>query len=372
MDRTIVVGASAAGLYAAERLASAGRDVTVVERRPRVDMAPRTLIVTDRMIDILGPGAAAAVVNQVRRFELIANGSVGMVELERPDLVIERSLLVAYLEGRARAGGARFVLGARVTDIDVSGEAISVGIKHDGTQSRLRGRVLVGADGARSRVATRCGWSHPQTVPLVQAIVELPEDSDPETSKVWFRPRETPYFLWSIPEGDGRAAVGIIGTGRSDVRPILDGLLEREGLKAIEHQGAVIPVFDRWVPFHRSVPGGDVYLVGDAAGQVKISTVGGIVTGFRGAAAVVDSILGRGRRSAWGLRRELAAHALIRRSLNRFEEEDYGVLISRLQGDALSSLAAGNRDEAVKLLFRFGRARPGIALKAVATALSRA
>ena len=43
----------------------------------------------------------------------------------------------------------------------------------------------------------------------------------------------------------------------------------------------------------RRVGAGNVYLVGDAAGQVKVSTVGGTVTGLRGAQAVALAILGQ-------------------------------------------------------------------------------
>src|SRR5438874_1773187 len=68
--------------------------------------------------------------------------------------------------------------------------------------------------------------------------------------------------------------------------PISRGRLERflktRRLEPIEFQAAQIPGYARWVPIHQRVGQGDVYLVGDAAGQVKITTVGGIVTGFRG------------------------------------------------------------------------------------------
>ena len=45
-----------------------------------------------------------------------------------------------------------------------------------------------------------------------------------------------------------------------------------------EFQGARIPVYKKWVPVRRQVGNGSVYVVGDAAGQVKVTTVGGIVT----------------------------------------------------------------------------------------------
>jgi len=59
----------------------------------------------------------------------------------------------------------------------------------------------------------------------------------------------------------------------------------------LEWQGARIPVYRKWVPVRRQLGNGEVYLVGDAAAQVKVSTVGGIVTGFRGALGVAQALL---------------------------------------------------------------------------------
>ena len=67
--------------------------------------------------------------------------------------------------------------------------------------------------------------------------------------------------------------------------------MEKRGFKPLGYQGAKIPVYDRWTPVERRVGAGRVFLVGDAAGQVKVSTVGGIVTGFRGAIGVSESIV---------------------------------------------------------------------------------
>ena len=148
---------------------------------------------------------------------------------------------------------------------------------------------MVGADGATSRVARRAGWPPIETVPLVQAIVRFPKDYPPDTTRVWFVPDDTPYFYWLIPESPERAALGIIGEGHETAR-CLARFLEKKQMKPLEWQGARIPVYRRWVPVKRRVGKGEVYLVGDAAAQVKVTSVGGIVTGFRGALGVAHSI----------------------------------------------------------------------------------
>ena len=56
-------------------------------------------------------------------------------------------------------------------------------------------RTVVGADGAVSRVAQAAGWPKPRTVPLLQAMVDLPNGMTPDTVRVWFIPRGHPLFL---------------------------------------------------------------------------------------------------------------------------------------------------------------------------------
>lgn len=102
-----------------------------------------------------------------------------------------------------------------------------------------------------------------------------------------------------------------------------------------------------------------MYLVGDAAGHVKVSTVGGIVTGFRGAMGVVESILNGGAsRKLKELRRELNLHHLIRRMLSRFTQDEYIRLLDLLSPSAQQTLGLITRDETSRLLFHLFRKQP--------------
>jgi len=94
-------------------------------------------------------------------------------------------------------------------------------------------------------------------------------------------------------------------------------------------------------------PGGNVFTVGDAAAQVKATTVGGVVTGLHGAKALAHAILnGRNyHKELRGLKLELRLHLLIRHVLNRFKEEDYDELIAMLDGGLKGILEERTRDE---------------------------
>ena len=157
----------------------------------------------------------------------------------------------------------------------------------------------------------------------------------------------------------------MIGQKRSDVRAYLDAFLAEKNLQAIEYQSAMIPRYSRWIKVHKRIHATDVYLVGDAAGQVKVSTVGGIVTGFRGALGVVESITGTRRRELRYLRWELDAHLLVSKVLHRFTERDYIRLLELLDSGFQRALGARTRDESARLLLDVLRAKPSIALLAL-------
>ncbi len=121
-----VVGGSAAGFFAASLLARAGRAVRVFERAERLDPAPRTLIVTDRMRKLLGPVADRSVVNEIRRFELFTDGRSATIPIDRPDLIIERSQLIRGLAEQARGDGAQVELGRRFVGLEAAPRGVAL------------------------------------------------------------------------------------------------------------------------------------------------------------------------------------------------------------------------------------------------------
>ena len=212
-------------------------------------------------------------------------------------------------------------------------------------------------------MARASGWPAVETVPLVQAIVRRPKDCPEDTTRVWFVPDDTPYFYWLIPESAERAAVGVIGEQGRDTKLAFERFLEKKQLEPLEWQGARIPVYRKWVPVRRQIGNGEVYLVGDAAAQVKVSTVGGIVTGFRGALGVAQALLHKGAsRELRALRRELGTHWLIRRALHHFQQKDYSQLVDLLNASARQSLGEINRDESARLLWNVMRRQPRLLL----------
>ncbi|MGB8476749.1 MAG: NAD(P)/FAD-dependent oxidoreductase [Candidatus Acidiferrum sp.] len=359
----LVVGGSAAGLFAASTVAAGGRQVRVLESRPSFEPTARSLIVTDHFRTQLGAAASESIVNEIRRFELFTDGRSAQVALARPDLIIERSRLIPALARTAQQAGATLSFDTRFLGLAPNAQGLRVEIDASGERKELHAESVVGADGASSRVARCAGWPPMETVPLVQAIVRLPKDHPPDTTRVWFVPDDTPYFYWLIPETSERGALGIIGDDGCDTKKCLARFLEKKHMEPLEWQGARIPVYRKWVPVRRRVGNGEVYLVGDAAAQVKVSTVGGIVTGLRGALGVGQAILQKGgSKELAALRRELGTHWLIRRALHHFQQKDYSQLVDLLNVSTRESLGEINRDESTRLLWNVVRRQPRLVL----------
>ena len=94
-----------------------------------------------------------------------------------------------------------------------------------------------------------------------------------------------------------------------------------------------------------------------------MTTVGGIVTGFRGALGVAQSILRKGpSRELMALRRELDTHWLIRRTMHHFQQKDYSQLVDLLNLSTRDTLSEITRDESTRLLWNVLRRQPRLAL----------
>ena len=373
-ESVAVVGGSAAGLFAASLLAKKGFPVRVLERIEALEPAERTLIVTHRMRSLLGKAAEGSVLNEIRRFELFTDGRSATISLKHPDLIIERRMLIQSLAAEAERAGATVELGRRFHSLHPNGRGLVVEVERcsDGSREEVRADTVIGGDGATSRVARAAGWALLETVPLMQAIVPLPKDMAADTVRVWFVPQDTPYFYWLIPESPTRGALGVIGESGPEMRRCFEQFLEKRKLEPIEFQGARIPVYRGWVPARRKVGNGSVYLVGDAAAQVKVSTVGGTVTGFRGALGVAEAIFNGGEsRELRALRRELDLHLLLRKCMHDFQQADYSRMVDLLNEPTKESLGKYSRDEAWKILWRVCLRQPRLILMGLRGLLTR-
>jgi len=295
--------------------------------------------------------------------ELVANGTSRRVELEQPDLVVERGALRKVLAREVESAGVEVRLGGRVQEVAVGSRGLAVRVRN-GASARITTRHLIGADGSRSVVAEAMGAAPQRTVPIVQARVELGDRYDPDVTRVWFDRARTRFFFWLIPESPTTGVVGLIAEKPSNARQLLEGFLEEHGYEADEYQGAMIPLHQPRRPLEWRARESRVLLVGDAAAHVKVTTVGGVVSGMWGAQAAARSLaVGNPyRRELRALHRELYLHDLVRWFMDRFHGRHYDLLLRLLNRELDLLLRTNNRDSMASKAWSLALAQPRLFL----------
>lgn len=310
-----VVGAGPAGSWAARRLAERGNDVVLVER----SAGPRPGIVCTGLLGTEAFGAfdlpRRAVVDEVRRARFVSPGGVEVVYQNGGPLarVVDRMRFDASLAGSARGAGAQLLRGWTVRGVRRVGGGVELSLTASGGRqvAQLRARALVVATGYRKTLHRAAGLGRPAGV-VLGAHADLPFPPLGE-AELYFGSALAPgFFAWAVPFGGGLARLGVLG--RRDVRGLLRrflrsaairdrlaaaGISEAEAARRIRTraivQGPVRPsAADR------------VVAVGEAAGQVKTTTAGGIYYGLLGAemaAEILDDGLRRDRLDAGWLGR---------------------------------------------------------------------
>ena len=286
----LVVGAGPAGSTAARLLAEAGARVVVVEEHPTVGRPVQCAgLVSSRVLDL--SGAVGTVVRPVRGATVFGPSlrSVAFLAPEPRAFVIDRAGLDVHLADRAAAAGAEYRVSTRFdARIGEDGRGVRVRLHGpDGEDHDLVARLVVGADGVTSAVARAFRLRRPvEILPAFEA--EFPTSAgDPETVEVYLGRSIAPgLFGWWIPDGRGGARVGVAADADgTPARVYLDRLLAvlaRRFGRPLANPTAFVAA---GIPIGR-VPrcvGPRVVLVGDAAGQVKPLSGGGIFTGMRAA-----------------------------------------------------------------------------------------
>ncbi len=207
----IIVGAGPAGTATAARLHQHGvRDVVVLERYafPRdkpcggglTGHCDEALAALDLVLDVPRVPSATA---RVR-----LGGFERTVTMGRPVNVIRRIDFDASLVAQIRARGVEVRVDSPVAGLAVEADAVTVRLD-DGRA--LRGRVVIGADGAASVVRKHL---HGDARPLPHRLFmqELPAALADSAMVYDFTPMQDGLrgYLWVFPVADGRANVGLM------------------------------------------------------------------------------------------------------------------------------------------------------------------
>jgi geranylgeranyl reductase len=248
----------------------------------------------------------------------IDGGYVGMVNRETFD---------EWLRERARLAGVERRSGTfERLERDADGMALityrPAGASRSEPLISVRARTVIGADGARSNVASQAipGADRQRYVFAYHEIIRAPEagaaDYQASQCDVYYQGNLSPdFYAWIFPHGD-TASIGVGSMQKGfGLREAVRSLRKSSGLEACETvrtEGAPIPL----KPLRRWDNGQDVVLAGDAAGVVAPASGEGLyyaMEGGRLAAEAVEERLatGRGKALSGARKRFMKAHGKV-------------------------------------------------------------
>ncbi len=266
----IVVGAGPAGLLTSYYLAKQGFKTVVYEEHKEIGKPVHCAgILGSKAVSLLPVNIEKALISKIFKLKISTPHFSHVYNLRTPLNVVNREILDKLLAKKARKAGVEIVTDARVTSVREGRGYMGVHIhfkKLSGAHFE-RGRVIVGADGAISflrnkyfKILTPLEYGiqaviHGQTTSVIELIFGLPGVS----------------FAWVAPSTEGMK-IGLITQSKpiKRLKKLLNTRFPR--CKVSKFEAGQIP---RLPP--AKIVRNRVLLVGDAAGQIKPISRGGIL-----------------------------------------------------------------------------------------------
>ena len=189
--------------------------------------------------------------------------------------VIDRVELDRTLAECARDAGATVRTDHTVTRVRERSDRVEIEANTPDGIERFEARVVCGADGPRSKVRSQLGLPDPDE--LLHGVLGFASgpDHDDFVDVHLTIPR---FFAWRIPRGEAGVEYGLAVEPGEDAAGRFDSLLDSYGVETDRRCSGAIPIG----PPERTT-GTRSFLLGDAAGQTKPFTGGGILYGMRAA-----------------------------------------------------------------------------------------
>lgn len=287
----MIVGGGHVGLYTAYRLSSLGYQVLLLDQKNAIgEHIVCTGIIGEEAFKKfdLPTGTVLSTIQQVR-FHSPFDSFFDYCPIETLARVVDRPRFNKHFADLAVQQGAEIGVANRVDQIQVEEDRVTVrAMIGEGEKQFFEAKVLVLATGVNYKLFHSIGLQSPKNF-LGGAQIHLPLHPANKTAIYVGREVAPGSFAWVVPLESGLARVGLL----SEKNPVvyLKKLLNRihpgwrddVGEKEID----IRPVVQ--APLEKTFSD-RVLVVGEAAGQIKTTTGGGIYYGLLGAECAVETL----------------------------------------------------------------------------------
>ena len=260
----LVVGLGPTGASAAREAARAGCSVLAVDRKQAAGAPVQCAEFVPRLIGQDVEGMAPVAIQPIEAMHTF----VESVAFDRTDgftgTMIDRDRFDALLVAQAEDAGAD----CRFDTVWDSGFEVAA-------------KLVIGADGPRSRVRAAAGLAQPRLIETRQVTVPLNDRN--RATDIFLSAEIEGGYAWLFPKGTvANLGVGVCPSARRKLKPVLERLRRqliaegRIGDAILDQTGGAIPVDGIVGPAATLPDGTPVLLAGDAAGLTNPVTGAGI------------------------------------------------------------------------------------------------
>jgi len=281
MHDVIIVGAGPSGLNAARKLANKGLDVLVLESKKEIGEYVICTGVVGQEVFREFDLPRDLILKEIKKMKWVSpmNNTLSYEHPQPFACVINREKFDKYLGYRAQLEGARIELNREVLDISVNNNCVEVVAREDkGDKEKHSAQMVLIATGINYLLHKKLGLGYPKDFLYgVQAEIDI---NNVDCTQVFIgRDIASGAFAWLVPIERGRVRIGLMTEENPErcfnnlikkLNPDRPKNLEKDQIqyKAIA-QGLVSKTY-----------GERVLAIGEAAGQIKTTTGGGIYFGL--------------------------------------------------------------------------------------------
>jgi digeranylgeranylglycerophospholipid reductase len=369
----LIVGAGPVGTTFARYMAEKGFEVGIIEKKTRIGVPLQCAGLLGKQIKEVNILPDELIINPFYGAYLHSpSNHVLKVAKDKPEAyVIDRVAYDQFLAERAVDAGAELFLKQNVRDLDPK----NTGVLLTNGKKDYSGRIMVGADGSDSIVSRKLsrGSSDEKQLQAAQLLVDFGRDLfDMDCVHLHAYSTISPGFIWVIPLTTSTARVGLFGnfdyhTLNDMLKRFLDSDQDFEGYRVIKKYTGRIPVYNN----KKKIVKDNVLLLGDAASQVKPTTGGGLIIGFKCAQIAANAAEKALEKDDMGILREynanygknfkneLKTQLMVQKIFSSLSDDDLDFMFRKLKEEGAEDIISkyGEMDDQsslVKELFKRG------------------
>ncbi len=324
-----IIGAGPIGCYAGYLLSKAGHHVSIYENHPQVGLPIQCTGLLTHDFDQFNLRPESFLINTLTTIQIHSQNKT--TQIPQKEYLVCRKKFDNFFANLAQLHGATLYLSHSFEKKE--NNTLIIKDTKNNKEIRITPDIVIASDGPLSVTSKAYNLYHPNRKNFygVQATVKGTFNKD--TYQAHFSPKICPgLFAWIVPESATTARVGI-GTEK-DSRIYFEKFMKQQHFIASEMQAGTIPIYEPKQKLFKD----NCYPLGDAAGFVKATTLGGLIPGLTQAKILTEAFNNNKNttinqvnkqylRTIQPLRRRLRIHLLLHNMFNKFEDKDWDKLI---------------------------------------------